>query len=320
MSSFFALCLFLLRRAVFSKNLASGCPRNDLMAASHTTPLGRSPPRPGRDLFNPVVSSSSCSFGPRLSTSSGGRSTASAPPARAMRSRFGGKMEYDDLRRRKDVTRKPQPAVQPRLRSRGRVFLFFLIALWVSPHARAKMNIDFNPDLDFSKFKTFAYIGGVEHLVMLQLNPNEIRDRVHEAVARELTKRGLKEVKRQDNPDLVVRYFANSQSEVNVAATGDWGGFDPFILDNWSYTYELWSATTTREGSLMIDLIDVKRKDLAWRLFLEQKIPNIDKAWPKVNQEITKGFESSPPTEKEREEKRKERAEHPPKKQKPQFQ
>src|SRR5215831_9242497 len=157
--------------------------REYLIAASHTTPLGRSPRRPGRRpcstlLFRalPAVSDQG------LSTSSGGRSTASAPPARAIRSRFGGKMEYDDLRRREDVTRKPQPAVQPRLRSRGRLLLFFLIALWVSPHARAKMNIDFDPDLDFSKFKTFAYIGGVEHLVMLQLNPNEIRDRVHEAV------------------------------------------------------------------------------------------------------------------------------------------
>ena len=214
-----------------------------------------------------------------------------------------------------------QPANQPRVSPpRGAAILFVLMALLIAPQVRAKTNIDFNPDLDFTKFKTFAYIGGVEHLVMLQLNPDEIRNRVHDAVARELTKRGLKEVKREESPDLVVRYFANSQSEVNVAATGDWGGFDPFIIDNWSYTYELWSATTTREGSLMIDLIDAKRKDLAWRLFLEQKILNIDKVWPKVNQEIAKGFESYPPTEKEKEEKRKERAEHPPKPQKPQFQ
>jgi len=220
-----------------------------------------------------------------------------------------------------DVSRtSPRPS-EPRFsRLPGIPILFFLIALWLAPQARAKMNIDFNPDLDFSKFKTFAYIGGVEHLVMLQLNPNEIRDRVHEAVARELSKRGLKEVRRDENPDLAVRYFANSESEVNVAATGDWGGFDPFIIDNWSYTYELWSATTTREGSLMIDLIDVKKKDLAWRLFLEQKILNIDKVWPKVNQEITKGFESYPPTEREREEKRKERTGHPPKTKNPQFQ
>lgn len=148
-----------------------------------------------------------------------------------------------------------------------------------------------------------------------------IRDNVHEAVARELTKRGLKEVRRDQNPDLVVRYFANSQSEVNFAATGDWGGFDPFIADYWAYTYELWNASTTREGSLMIDLIDVKLKQLAWRLYCQQKILNVDKVWPKVNEEITKGFESFPPTEKEKEEKRKERAEHPPKPPKnPQFQ
>lgn len=198
--------------------------------------------------------------------------------------------------------------------------LFFLIAISLAPQARAKMNVDFNPNLDFSKYKTFAYIGGVEHLTMLQVNPNEIRDNIHEIVAHELASRGLKEVKRDDNPDLVVRYFANSQSEVNFAATGDWGGFDPFTVDYWAYTYDLWSATTTREGSLMLDLIDVKRKDLAWRLFLEQKILNVDKVWEKVKQEIAKGFGSFPPTEKEKEEKRKERAEHPPKPQKPQFQ
>jgi hypothetical protein len=199
--------------------------------------------------------------------------------------------------------------------------LFALIALLFVPQARAKMNVDFNPDLDFSKYKTFAYIGGVEHLVMLQVNPNLIRDNVHEAVARELIKRGLKEVRRDQNPDLMVRYFANSQSEVNFAATGDWGGFDPFIADYWAYTYELWNASTTREGSLMIDLIDVKPKQLAWRLYCQQKILNVDKVWPKVNEEIAKGFESFPPSEKEKEEKRKERAGHPPKPSKnPQFQ
>ena len=206
------------------------------------------------------------------------------------------------------------------LRSTAGIVLI-LLAFLSAPQARAKMNIDFDPKLDFSKYKTFAYIGGVEHLVMLQVNPNLIRDNVHEAVARELTKRGLKEVRRDQNADLVVRYFANSESEVNFAATGDWGGFDPFIADYWAYTYELWNASTTREGSLMIDLIDAKSKQLAWRLYCQQKILNVDKVWPKVNEEISKGFESFPPTEKEKEEKRKERAEHPPKPAKnPQFQ
>jgi hypothetical protein len=34
------------------------------------------------------------------------------------------------------------------------------------------------------------------------------------------------------------------------------------------------NAQITDEGSLLIDLIDVKAKDLAWRMYLEQKILN----------------------------------------------
>jgi hypothetical protein len=66
-------------------------------------------------------------------------------------------------------------------------------------------------------------------------------------------------------------------------------------------------------ASLVIDLIDFKRKDLAWRLYLEQKIVDDDSIWKKVLSEISKGFESYPPSKKEIEEKRKEREEHPPK-------
>ena len=86
--------------------------------------------------------------------------------------------------------------------------------------------------------------------------------------------------------------------------------------DYWACSQDLWNVTTTRQGSLLIDLVGVKSGDLAWRLFLQQKILNVDSVWEKVNQEITKGFESYPPTEKEKEEKRKERAERPRKPQK----
>ena len=67
----------------------------------------------------------------------------------------------------------------------------------------------FDPNVDFSKYKTFAYIGGVENLVMIHLNPDLInnrihRNRIHRMVVRELAKEGLREVQGQD-PDLVVR-------------------------------------------------------------------------------------------------------------------
>ena len=74
------------------------------------------------------------------------------------------------------------------------------VKMWLAPAmfvvlampAVAKVQVDFNPELNFEQYKTFAYIGGTNQLVMLQLNPDLISDRVHRAVTREMTAKGLK--------------------------------------------------------------------------------------------------------------------------------
>jgi Domain of unknown function (DUF4136) len=191
--------------------------------------------------------------------------------------------------------------------------LLLALALLLAVRTSAKTVVDFDPNLDFSTFKTFAYLGGVEHLAMLPLNPNQIHDEIHEMVAHELGKRGLKEVQPNQNPDLVVRYWVSTIAGSNYAPTGDWNGFALYIGDYWAYTLDLMNAQDIVGGSLLIDLIDLKRKDLAWRVYLDQKVVNPNNVWTKVNEEITNAFKSFPPTEKEKEEKRKERAAHPPK-------
>jgi hypothetical protein len=192
------------------------------------------------------------------------------------------------------------------------IFLL-LFTLIFAPQASAKINVDFDPGLDFSKYKTFAYLGGVNSLEFRQLNPDYITNKVHEGVSQSLIERGLKEVKPDQQPDLVVRYWANSQSQIVSSAAGDFGQFGQYVSDYWAYTYDLMTAQSSLEASLVIDLIDPKRKDLAWRLYLGQKIGGSDSIWPKVLSQISKGFESYPPSKKQIDEKRKERAEHPPK-------
>lgn len=192
------------------------------------------------------------------------------------------------------------------------IFLFLLMLI-LAPQALAKMTVDFDPNLDFSKFKTFAYIGGANMLEFRQLNPNYITDRVHSGVSQALTQHGLREVKLDENPDLVVRYWANSQSSIVSPSAGTWGQFGQYVSDYWEYTYDLMKSESALDASLVIDLIDAKRKDLAWRLYMEQKIVDDDSIWNRVLNEISKGFESYPPSKKQIEEKRKERAEHPPK-------
>jgi hypothetical protein len=190
--------------------------------------------------------------------------------------------------------------------------LAVLFLLWPTS-ANAKVQVDFDPGIDFSKYKTFAYLGGVEKLVMLQLNPDLINNRVHRAVTRELTAKGLREVKPDENPDLVVRYWANSSTEINVSAMTNFGPYGAYIGSYWGFMYDTVTATSQRTGSLLLDVIDPRKKDLVWRLYIIRKINNVDKAWKQVNEDFTEGFESYPPSQKEIEAKIKERSEHKPK-------
>ena len=159
--------------------------------------------------------------------------------------------------------------------------------------------------LEISGYKTFAFVGGVENLLMLPINPDLISDKIHRAVTRELTKKGLREVQPGQNPDLVVRYWAQSSQQVNVATMGNWGPYGPYIGSYWGWMYDSVSASSARKESLMIDLIDARTKDLAWRLYLVGKITNPDKDWEKADEELSRAFDSYPPSDKEQRRKEK---------------
>jgi len=198
------------------------------------------------------------------------------------------------------------------LRGRGIVArLFFLVLAFVGAFAlpsAAKTTVDFDPNVDFSRFKTFAYIGGVENLVMIQMNPDLIDIRFHHMVGRELEKKGLHEVNPGQNPDLLVRYWANPETQVDVTVMGNWGAYGPFIGNGWASVYNAVTSTSHNLGMLILDFIDPKAKALVWRAYLVRKMSDPDKDPKKAEDEFTDSFKSYPPAEKDKEGKRQERA------------
>jgi hypothetical protein len=190
-----------------------------------------------------------------------------------------------------------------------RLCLLFLAFLFVLvPRVTAKTTVDFDPRIDFSKFKTFAYLGGVENLVSIQMNPDLINIRFHHMVVRELEKKGLHEVNPGQNPDLIVRYWANPETQVDVSVMGNWGPYGPYIGSDWASNYNAVTSTSRHLGMLILDLIDPKAKALVWRSYLVRKMSDPDKDPKKAEDEFTDSFKSFPPSEKEKEEKRLERA------------
>jgi len=163
-----------------------------------------------------------------------------------------------------------------------------------------KVVVDFDPALDYSKFKTFAFIGPVENLVMTQINPDLINPQMHRMVVRELEKKGLHEVTADRNPDLVVRYWAIPESQVNVAVMGNWGPYGAYIDGPWAGIYSSVPASNRKESTLILDLIDAQAKSLAWRAYVTHKLSDPEKDWKKTEEEFNEGFKSYPPSDKEK--------------------
>jgi hypothetical protein len=199
----------------------------------------------------------------------------------------------------------------PVLRGNRGIFRFCLLSLaflfGLVPFVTAKTTVDFDPKIDFSKFKTFAYVGGVENLVSIQMNPDLINIRFHHMVVRELEKKGLREVNPGQNPDLIVRYWANPETQVDVAVMGNWGPYGPYIGNEWASAYNSVTASSHHLGMLILDVIDPKAKALVWRSYLVRKMSDPDKDPKKAEDEFTDSFKTFPPSEKDKEEKRQER-------------
>jgi len=195
-------------------------------------------------------------------------------------------------------------------RRRKPLLVVGMLSLLMAFPVSAKLATDFDPNLDFSRYKTFAYIGGVESLVMRQLNPDLLNNRIHRAVVRELTAKGLREVQPEENADLVVRYWVEAESNAQVAGQTLYGSYGSYYYGYWNVMYTEMSTQVTHKGTLGIELIDARGWDLAWRLFVSERIihNDPDKIWKTADSNIVKAFKLYPPTAKAIEEKKAERA------------
>lgn len=190
-------------------------------------------------------------------------------------------------------------SIRPRHYATSRyVYLMLIFLMGLTLPARAKTTVDFDPDVDFSKFKTFAFIGPVQNLVEIQMNADLINTRMHDMVVRELGKKGLHEVNLNQNPDLVVRYWTVPESQVNVATMGNWAPYSAYIDGHWNSMYSAVPASGKRDTTLILDLIQTKTKSLAWRTYLTRKLSDPDRDWKKADEEFTDAFKSYPPSEK----------------------
>ena len=135
----------------------------------------------------------------------------------------------------------------------------FLLLLVLASCSSVRVYSDYDKQVDFTPYKTYAFHkNGIDKAELSDLDKKRILRAIDETMS-------AKGFTKSDNPDLLISFFTKEREEVNVnqfnAGWGyGWGwGWNPF----------LWGGNTmvTRhtEGSLYIDIIDAKKKELIWQ-------------------------------------------------------
>lgn len=117
---------------------------------------------------------------------------------------------------------------------------------------------DYDKGADFSQYKTYAFHKrGIDKVQISELD----KKRILNAIDLELSKKGMT---KSENPDLLVNIFTKEREQVNVSQFNmgwgyGWGwGWNPYLWGGQNF------VTSSTEGTLFIDLIDARKKELVW--------------------------------------------------------
>jgi hypothetical protein len=156
-----------------------------------------------------------------------------------------------------------------------------------------KIKVEYDKNLDFSKFKTFAWghHDAVSHPTLALL--------IAGAIQEELTKRGLRQV--ESNPDVFIQVYGSIDTDMSVSYSnplysgmGGIPSFDSgFVM--WGYMLGGTTAVTVHKGQLVVDVIDASQKKLAWRGMATDKLSDKkEKLLKQVNTAVEKMFQQYP--------------------------
>jgi hypothetical protein len=135
-----------------------------------------------------------------------------------------------------------------------------LLLIITASCSSVSVNSDYDKNVDFTSYKTYAfYKAGIDKVEISDLDKRRILRAIDEQMA-------AKGFTKSENPDLLVNIFTKSREQVSVnqfnAGWGyGWGfGWNPYMMGGGQTT-----VSTSTEGTLFIDLIDAKKKEMIWQ-------------------------------------------------------
>lgn len=169
-------------------------------------------------------------------------------------------------------------------------FIPLLLLFVLASCSSVRVNSDYDKNVSFDGYKTYAYHkSGIDKVEISDLDKKRILRSIDEVmVAKGMTK--------SDNPDLMINFFTKEREQVDVNQfNAGWGyGW------GWGWNPWMWGGNTSvyryTEGTLTIDFIDNKKKELVWQGMGEGVLTkNTEKKDENIKEFVTKILEQYPP-------------------------
>lgn len=168
---------------------------------------------------------------------------------------------------------------------------------------------DYDQKTNFSEFKSYAfYKTGIDKAQISDLD----KKRILRAIETEMSSRGFV---KSDSPDILINIFTKEQERVDIYNNNfgwggmggwGWGGFGGWGMGGFGWGPGLgWGGmggnfvSTSTEGSLYIDLVNTKSKQLVWQGKGEGTLANtknIQKKEQRIKEFVSQIMEQYPPS------------------------
>jgi hypothetical protein len=167
------------------------------------------------------------------------------------------------------------------------------LTLTLSACSSVSYNHDFDPSIDFSGYRTYAWIQASDSSQAQRFLSPLVERRVAAAVDANLAQKGFEKAT-TGRPDFLVNFYGATQEKLDVTTyyTG-WGYYGWY--GGTSVDVRQWT-----EGTLIIDFIDFSEKDLAWRGWAQGAVDRNSNMPPeeitrRVNEVVGKILQRFPP-------------------------
>ena len=172
-----------------------------------------------------------------------------------------------------------------------------LILLFLVSCSSISVYSDYDKNVDFSRFKTYAfYKKGIDRVEISDLD----KRRILRIIERELHAKGMVP---SEDPDVLVNIFTKSRERIDVY-TNNYYGWYPWYYGygyGWygpGYGFGYTNVSSSTEGTLFIDLIDARKKELAWQGIgtgILSYSKSVEKKEAMINDFVTKIMMAYPP-------------------------